>query len=477
LLLRVLAVFAQHEREQISERVKAALAAIKTEIAQNGFRISKKGNRIVRLGAPDPLTALQCANAARNLRPPAQPVMDFTRWPTVSFHCRRAKCPRYPHAARLPVVCQLRFARPCSGTKTPLRYMAHALMERNDASALACGGETTHERNGAGVHTSFLNGPQFPAIPSATPSSAGREAIAEGTPMPSNLAEAERMLDLFTSVGARSFVVTKTDVEQKLIWGKSYTAAELRQKLPPMVRTSADRKPYYTSEGRIVSAGENLIVRPTGPEVAFVQLDDLSAEQLDRVRPAVFIIHATSPGNHQAWIALSGVEKVESKDFVRRVRKAVGDIDESASGATRMAGTFNFKTKYFPDYPTVAILHGVPGRVMTAERLQQMGLLAEPEPVTARPLRASPRSGGGWPDYERCVQGAPINHGKTGPDISRADYFWCLMAAQRNHSVEAIAAHLMELSSKAKENGEQYARITAENATAAAARGRQRSGA
>jgi hypothetical protein len=75
-----------------------------------------------------------------------------------------------------------------------------------------------------------------------------------------------------------------------------------------------------------------------------------------------------------------------------------------------------------------------------------------------------------WPDYERCIANAPVNHSKTGPDISRADYFWCLMAAQRQHSIEEIAAKLMELSTKAQENREQYARLTAENATAAAVR-------
>ena len=57
--------------------------------------------------------------------------------------------------------------------------------------------------------------------------------------MPSNVQEAERMIDLFCSVGARSFVVTKIDVEQKHLWGKTYTAAELRAKLPAMVRTAA----------------------------------------------------------------------------------------------------------------------------------------------------------------------------------------------------------------------------------------------
>jgi hypothetical protein len=70
------------------------------------------------------------------------------------------------------------------------------------------------------------------------------------------------------------------------------------------------------------------------------------------------------------------------------------------------------------------------------------------------------------------VQGAPLNHSKTGPDISRADYFWALMAAQRGHSTEEIASRLMQLSKKAKENGERYARMTAENAMEA--HGRQR---
>ena len=75
-----------------------------------------------------------------------------------------------------------------------------------------------------------------------------------------------------------------------------------------------------------------------------------------------------------------------------------------------------------------------------------------------------------WPDYQRCLQGAPPNHGNTGPDISRADFFWSMMAAQRGWDSESIASRLMEVSSKARENGEAYARITAENATEAASR-------
>lgn len=292
--------------------------------------------------------------------------------------------------------------------------------------------------------------------------------------MPSNIADAERMVNLFTSVGARDFVVTKTDVEQKLIWGKTYTAAELREKLRLMMRTAEIRRDHKLPDGRTIMAGENLIVRPIGPDMVFVQLDDLTAERLDRVRPAAFIIHATSPGNHQAWIAVSDVPKMRSKEFVRRVRKAVGDADMSASGSTRIAGSENWKIKNLREPPVVTIIHGIPGRVMTAEHLEQLGLLAEAEPVYAPRRVSSFLTARTWPDYARCLHGAPPNHAGDAPDISRADFFWCMMAAQRNHTVEEIAGRLMELSPKAKENGEQYARITAENATAAARSGRRR---
>jgi hypothetical protein len=48
---------------------------------------------------------------------------------------------------------------------------------------------------------------------------------------------------------------------------------------------------------------------------------------------------------------------------------------------------------------------------------------------------------------------------------------WCLMAAQRGHSIEDVAAKLIEVSAKAQENArrhdEGYARVTSENAAAA----------
>ena len=107
-------------------------------------------------------------------------------------------------------------------------------------------------------------------------------------------------------------------------------------------------------------------------------------------------------------------------------------------------------------------------------QLESLDLVAAPNPVYTPPnVAARVSNSAHWPDYQRCVQGAPINHAKTGPDISHADYFWALMCAQRGHSIDEIAGRLMELSEKAKEYGERYARIKAENAMAATERQRR----
>jgi hypothetical protein len=75
-----------------------------------------------------------------------------------------------------------------------------------------------------------------------------------------------------------------------------------------------------------------------------------------------------------------------------------------------------------------------------------------------------------WPDYERCVREAPRNHGDTGPDISRADFTWCMIAIDWGFPVELVAERLLEASSKAREQGERYADLTAAKAAAAVGR-------
>lgn len=298
-----------------------------------------------------------------------------------------------------------------------------------------------------------------------------------------------RMLDTFTSVAADSFVVTKTELEwpghKKVIWGKTYSVPELREKLPPMVRTAAQRRSYAIPESKTMMAGENLILRPIRRAVSFIQLDDLTEEQLNRIRPAVFLLHTTSPGNYQGWIAVSGVPegKEAFKEFMRRVRKAVGGNDKSASHATRVAGTENFKVKYGPNFPTVTLVETHPGRILTREQLEGLGLLAAPDPVSEKTVSFTPRihqtheKTRHWPSYEMSLAQAPPSNGGSGPDRSRADFWWCYLALQRKWRIEDTEAKLLEVSEKARERvriGDPgYVHQTVINAAAAVERGKR----
>jgi hypothetical protein len=273
--------------------------------------------------------------------------------------------------------------------------------------------------------------------------------------------EAVRMLDVFASVGATAFDLTHINIDgEKRGFRKAQTLQQITTSMPYLLESAGKRQ-------------NNVIVRPHSTTAQLIQLDDLDTTALDRVKQVAFLTLCTSPGNHQAWVSVNGADA----DFARRLRKGTG-ADLTASGATRVAGTLNYKRKYEPDFPTVTILDRAAGRIVTPAQLESLGLVAPPEPVKKVPdslLRVSRQRRSPWPDYQRCVDGAPPNHGKTGPDISRADFTWCMTAISWGRSEDETAAKLMELSIKAQENGERYAQTTAQNAAAAADRNQKRS--
>jgi hypothetical protein len=260
--------------------------------------------------------------------------------------------------------------------------------------------------------------------------------------------EAIEMLDTFASVGAADrFDLTFTDLAGDKVGFRSNRPIEqLRPALAGILRDAEGRR-------------HNVIVRPRSGPAALIQLDDLDAAAVERVRPASFLVLCTSPGSYQAWVAVSNADA----DFARRLRKGAG-ADQSASGATRIAGSRNYKQKYAPAFPVVTAAHVSPGLVVTRAELEALGVVAPPEKAEPAipPGRASSGSGRRpWPSYERCVQGAPPVKEGGRPDISRADFTWCLTCADWGFGVEEIAARLMQESTKAKENGEAYARRTA----------------
>jgi len=270
------------------------------------------------------------------------------------------------------------------------------------------------------------------------------------------------LLEAFASVGVEAFDVTKTDVDgNKRGFLPARGLGELRRR---MAEELADTTRHQV----------NFIVRPRpGPRAEMIQLDDLAADQVVPIERQAFMVLETSPGNFQAWVAV----KDAPADFGRRLRKGTG-ADPSASGATRIAGSRNFKAKYAPAFPLVTLTHTAPGRITTPAELETAGLVApieapkQPPPRVSRPSAERRR----WPSYARCIQNAPPVHQGDRPDVSRADFVWCMTAIDWGWSIEATAARLLEESPKAGENGPNYARMTAEHAAAAVARRNQPAG-
>ena len=264
-------------------------------------------------------------------------------------------------------------------------------------------------------------------------------------------AAASLMLNAFRSVGAETFDVTWATVqEEKALFRRGVAVQKLLDRLPSLLTEATQKQ-------------QNLIVRPhTCPPVFLLQLDDLNTVSIQPIQPYAFLIAETSSGNFQGWLAVRNAEE----DFVRRVRRGVG-ADMTASGATRLAGTLNFKTRYAPRFPRIQVFHTFPGLIVERDALEAAGLLAEAEAKTAsRPNPSEQLSVRNrvFPDYQKCLDGAPLNHAQTAPDRSRADYTFCLIALDWGFSIEETATRLLEVSAKAQENGERYAQVTAQRA-------------
>jgi len=266
-------------------------------------------------------------------------------------------------------------------------------------------------------------------------------------------------LDLFASLGVHTFDLTRTDTDgHKRSFRPAQSLEALRHWMPSLLSSA-------------IQCQHNLIVRPRQATAALVQLDDVGGTMLERVKSAAFLILTTSAGNHQAWVAVREC----GPDFARRLRQGSG-ADPSASGATRVAGSMNFKRQYAPDFPIVEILEATPQRTITGGELEAMGLVGKPDAVPViRPGRSNPaRRTQAWPSYERCLQNAPPRHRSERPDVSRADFTFCLLAIDWGWSIAETCERLLEKSSKARENGEAYAQLTVHRAAAVVDRRRGR---
>lgn len=295
--------------------------------------------------------------------------------------------------------------------------------------------------------------------------------------------EAKAMLAVFASVGARAFILTLTDIKGDKIPAR-YTPAWMRPNLDTGRLPNLDLDELRQRIGLVLQDAEqnrhNVIIRPLSTTAKLIQLDDLDLAKTARITSQAFIAFSTSPANYQAWVAVKDapVENEAAKAFVRRLRNGIGGSDKSATGATRIAGSLNFKPAYAPNFPTVEVVAINAGNITSTAALDRAGLLAAEEPpapprVTARNFHHRNDIARGKPNYQRALDGAPLkSDGK--PDRSRADYMYCIWAIDRGMTIEQAAAALLEDSEKAQDNKRRgdkgYALVTAKNAADAVER-------
>jgi hypothetical protein len=271
-----------------------------------------------------------------------------------------------------------------------------------------------------------------------------------------HILEAMRMLEAFVGVGAHEFDVSRTTIDKRGIPGgylAAQSAVQLRERLPSLLEASLREQ-------------ANLIIQPHICQPAgLLQLDDLSAGMLARLRPLAFLVIATSAEKRQAWVALEGCDR----DFCRRMKRAAG-ADLGANGNVRLAGSLNVKSVYSPDFPTVRIEATLSRPRVGPEDFRALGLVAPAQAgggVYRAPLNGKrPRA---WPSYECCLAGAPATAAGE-KDRSLAEFCWCCTAIRWGWSPTEAAAQLMnEPLSKAHKRAEPYAIHTARKAAAAVA--------
>lgn len=309
-------------------------------------------------------------------------------------------------------------------------------------------------------------------------------------------------IDVLASVGATKFDVVTLSLDEGTIDGKKIGGKKVKYRsgLSTTVIRRDLLKIIKDADCRECSV---IMSHPSGSEVKFIQCDDLDEQTMSRLLPVAFMGLRTSPSikGFQIWIAM---RSEEIGDYYRRLRDGVSS-DSSASEATRVPGSRNFKTKHKKAdgiYPFVKLIHLAEGKIASREELEATGLLIEAKRISAtRPSKSNlkndqktgytnqsqtfgrdftdkeikkymrEKAGPLWrkfPDYEKCRQSALPGKKKGGADRDTIDFPFALYSAKRGFLEDEIADQIMGRSEKYHEmlgeRGRRYARLKAESA-------------
>lgn len=158
-------------------------------------------------------------------------------------------------------------------------------------------------------------------------------------PVRPNPGEAQAMIDRLASVGVPEIDLTLLDHQGGKPTYEHLVSDTLRRLIPKALAWAARSQ-------------RSVIVRPVAlVDIVLIQLDDLTGDMMDHLKLLAFLALETSPSNFQTWVAIPSTEY--DADFRSRLCVGTG-ADAGASGAVRVAGSINFKTKRpkLPPCPT-----------------------------------------------------------------------------------------------------------------------------
>jgi hypothetical protein len=270
----------------------------------------------------------------------------------------------------------------------------------------------------------------------------GVEYDPEPEPRGQSTPDALAALGAFASVGVTDFKIVMVDETRPR--GENCALTE-----------DASAEAFAENMGRYLERNsarpESLAVRPAHTR-RLIQIDDCTAEVLERLAPFCFLQELTSPANGQAWLCVSdkfGSDE-EFKTFRTRLLFKLKDTGANggAYGSTRWPGSLNRKpSRRYADgeSPRVQLLRLQPGRTVSIAELDAAGLLAPlPPKKTPEQIREiKGRLPQGWPDLNEFL------HRHAG-DRSRAEFAWSCRAIEMGWPRYRVEEELSRIGAKAR---------------------------
>jgi hypothetical protein len=272
------------------------------------------------------------------------------------------------------------------------------------------------------------------------------------------ISEAETMIAAFARAGCDQFDVTLKSLDgEKKHFRRNVSCTRLKSGLADLIKMA---------EHDLLS----IIVRPHSKSVAFIQLDDISEAIASQLTPHSCCVLETSEGNYQAFVAVVRLDRT-AKETVRNALIDTTSADRGASGAVRLAGTYNFKQQRRRNdgsYPRVRLISVGAGKILSVPELISAGLI-KPQisvvPQSAVPKPKKPPRRRIFPSYEKAM--LHVRRKEDGTmDRSAVDLLFAVTCLDWQITIEETIKLLHTHSPKAAERYDDYVERTVARAQA-----------